>query len=279
MQTISLRIARVASIFAVGVMAGCGGGGDGGGGTTPAVLLVDAGATRTLSLPDTLSAAPDVLIDGQPAADRVSYSWSQVLGPASVAFSDSSVATPEITFPANGSYELLLEVSDQSQTASDRLLVTVHTRASGSPGLSGPPANTTQCVAPDDAAIASSIRLTTPYPSLPNLGALVGLYQAPGDNATWYALKQTGQVVSFANNPAVDSVSTYIDISGRVDYGGEKGLLGMAFHPDFADNGFVYLSYTASPGGNLESRISRFSFDGASQTLDPASEQILLTLA
>ncbi|PVV27531.1 MAG: hypothetical protein B6D79_01930 [gamma proteobacterium symbiont of Ctena orbiculata] len=94
----------------------------------------------------------------------------------------------------------------------------------------------------------------------------------------WYALQQTGQVVRFANDPAVESVESYIDISDRVDYGGEKGLLGMAFHPDFTSNGFVYLSYTASPGGDLESRISRFSLDSASQTLDPATEQIILVV-
>lgn len=51
----------------------------------------------------------------------------------------------------------------------------------------------------------------------------------------------------------------------------------MAFHPDFASNGYVYLSYTSNSGG-LVSRISRFSLDGTGQALDPASEKILLTV-
>jgi uncharacterized repeat protein (TIGR03806 family) len=54
------------------------------------------------------------------------------------------------------------------------------------------------------------------------------------------------------------------------------GLLGMAFHPDYANNGFVYLSYTAQPGSGLESRISRFTLNGTTQSLDPASESIVL---
>ncbi|MEJ2395045.1 MAG: PQQ-dependent sugar dehydrogenase [Candidatus Thiodiazotropha sp.] len=260
------------------LVASCGGG-DGGDQVTSPGLQVDAGAARTVSLPDSLTATPTVLIDGAPATDRVSYTWRQLAGPDMATFSDPAIATPVITFPQNGSYELLLEVSDQSQMLSDRLSVTVNTRAAGPSGLIAPPSNNIQCVAPDDATTSTSIRLLTPYPALPSLTPLVGLVQVPGDNSTWYALKQTGQVIRFANDPAVNSASNFIDISDRVDYGGEKGLLGMAFHPNYANNGFVYLSYTASPASGLESRISRFSFDSASQTLDPTSEQVILTVS
>ncbi len=262
-------------MFLALAIAGCGGGG-GGGSTGSSRLEVDAGERQTLSLPDTLIPAPAVLIDGLPASGRVSYLWRQLDGPTSVSFSDPSIANPEISFPVNGSYELLLEVSDQAQTVSDGLSVTVNTRASGVAGLSAPPTNNIQCIAPADSATAAAVQLLTPFPSLPVLSPLVGLLQAPGDNIRWYALRQTGEVVRFDNDPAVSSVTTYIDITDRVDYGGEKGLLGMAFHPDYAVNGFVYLSYTASPASGLESRISRFTLDGPSQLLDPASEQILL---
>jgi uncharacterized repeat protein (TIGR03806 family) len=257
------------------LVASCGGGDQ----VTSPGLQVDAGAARTVSLPDSLTATPTVLIDGAPATDRVSYTWRQLAGPDMATFSDPAIATPVITFPQNGSYELLLEVSDQSQMLSDRLSVTVNTRAAGPSGLIAPPSNNIQCVAPDDATTSTSIRLLTPYPALPSLTPLVGLVQVPGDNSTWYALKQTGQVIRFANDPAVNSASNFIDISDRVDYGGEKGLLGMAFHPNYTNNGFVYLSYTASPASGLESRISRFSFDSASQTLDPTSEQVILTVS
>ncbi len=277
MMTLCKWGVRVGLCAAFTILAGCGGGG--GGDASPGVgLQVDAGSARTLSLPDTLIADPTVLLGGQPALDRVTYAWSQLAGPAAAQFSDSAVATPEISFPVNGSYQLRLQVSGGGQSLDDLLMVTVNTRASGPTGLSVPPANNIQCVAPSDAPGGASIRLLTPFPSLPLLNPLVGLHQAPGDNGSWYALRQSGQVERFVNDPTASSLSRFIDISDRVDYGGEKGLLGMAFHPDFASNGFVYLSYTASPGGSLESRISRFTLDTASQVLDPASEQIILRL-
>ncbi|MBT2968401.1 MAG: PQQ-dependent sugar dehydrogenase [Candidatus Thiodiazotropha sp. (ex Ctena orbiculata)] len=272
------RFALVVLISVLGWIGGCGGGG--GGDSAPATgLQVDAGTARTLSLPDTLTPNPSVLVDGMPPSNQVSYAWSQLGGPATVGFSDPSAASPEIGFPANGSYRLMLEVSDQGLSESDLLRVTVNTRAAGPSGLTALPINQDQCVAPADAGTATGIQLSTPYPSLPSLGPLVGLFQVPGDNSLWYALRQTGQVIRFDNDPGVSNTQTFIDISDRVDYGGEKGLLGMAFHPDYADNGFVYLSYTASPAGGLESRISRFTLDSATQTLDPGSEQILLTVS
>jgi uncharacterized repeat protein (TIGR03806 family) len=269
---------RAVMILAMGWLAGCGGGGGGENATTDG-LQVDAGDARTLSLPDSLTPQPSVLVDGQPASSQLTYAWSQLAGPAPVTLSDSGAVTPTVSFPVNGSYELELEVSGEGETVSDLLLVTVNTRAGGASGLDATPANIDQCVAPADAGGVTSIRLSTPYPSLPPLDPLVALVQAPGDNSGWYAVQQTGQVIRFDNDPAVSAVQTFIDISDRVDFGGEKGLLGMAFHPGYGSNGFVYLSYTASPGGSLESRISRFSLDSLTQTLDPDSEQILLTVA
>jgi glucose/arabinose dehydrogenase len=68
----------------------------------------------------------------------------------------------------------------------------------------------------------------------------------------------------------------FIDISGRLTSGGETGLLGMAFHPNFPTDPRVYLSYTApSP---LRSRISEFTTPDGGLTLNPNSERIILTV-
>ena len=102
------------------------------------------------------------------------------------------------------------------------------------------------------------------------------LVQAPGDASRWFALGLAGVITVFDNDPANATGATFLDIRGRVQSGGEAGLLGIAFHPDFANNGEVFVSYTA--GGPLTSVISRFrSFDG-NQTLDPNSEEIILTV-
>lgn len=64
-------------------------------------------------------------------------------------------------------------------------------------------------------------------------------------------------------------------ITLAVDPNGERGLLGLAFDPDFATNGFIYLYYTRSstPRNN---RVSRFTLSG--NTINSASELVLLDL-
>ncbi len=52
--------------------------------------------------------------------------------------------------------------------------------------------------------------------------------------------------------------------------GGERGLLGLARHPDFADNGYLYVFYTTLEPRN---RVARFTLDG--NTADPASETLI----
>ena len=79
-------------------------------------------------------------------------------------------------------------------------------------------------------------------------------------------VEQTGLVKRFPNNDAAlpADVTTFVDLSGVVDIGtsGEGGLLGMAFHPDFANNGKLYLSYTIT-GSPLISKVVEYqSADG-----------------
>ena len=106
----------------------------------------------------------------------------------------------------------------------------------------------------------------------------VSMVQPPGDNTRWYVVEQAGVVRVFDNDPNVGpaEVAEFIDIRGRVTFGGERGLLGMAFHPDYASNGEVYLSYTG--GATLTSFVSRFVVDSSTGALDPASETIVLAV-
>jgi len=69
----------------------------------------------------------------------------------------------------------------------------------------------------------------------------------------------------------------YLDITARVDdSGGEMGLLGLAFHPDYGSNGTFYVNYTS--GGPRRTRISRFSVSASPNVADSASEDVLLTV-
>ncbi len=67
----------------------------------------------------------------------------------------------------------------------------------------------------------------------------------------------------------------YLDIQDRVNSSAnEQGLLGLAFHPDFAANGFFYVNYTGSGGNTF---VSRFQANPLDATVDAGAETILLS--
>ena len=105
----------------------------------------------------------------------------------------------------------------------------------------------------------------------------MAMAQPPGDPSAWFLIERSGRVWRFDASDTVDAVSLVIDISAQVSGAGEGGLLGIALHPGFADNGRVFLSYTA-PLAPLESRVSEFlSLDGG-LALAADSERIVLTV-
>lgn len=104
----------------------------------------------------------------------------------------------------------------------------------------------------------------------------VGALQAPGDSSRWFVIEQAGHIKVIANQPSTNAASDFLDLCGRVTSGGETGLLGAAFHPQFPSNPRVYVSYTALEGTQLVSRLSEFQSRDNGLTLDPASEVILL---
>ena len=110
----------------------------------------------------------------------------------------------------------------------------------------------------------------------PAPAAPVSLQQAPGDATRWFVVEQTGVIRTFANDNDATATLTFLDVSARVISGGERGLLGMAFHPDFPNTPEVFISYTGAP--DLTSYVSRFSSADGGQTLDATSEQMILSV-
>ena len=110
------------------------------------------------------------------------------------------------------------------------------------------------------------------FPSLPSFAAPILLLQAPGDDTRWFVVEQGGVVREFAASAQADTASVFMDISARVLAGGEGGLLGLAFHPDVANNGRLFASYTA--GGPFRSVLSEFAIDG-NGLVDTGSERII----
>jgi glucose/arabinose dehydrogenase len=104
----------------------------------------------------------------------------------------------------------------------------------------------------------------------------------PGDASRLTVIQRGGVVRLVQNGELVET--PFIDISDRVATDGELGLLGMAYHPDFATNGFVFLHYLRRTGEEseiIESVIARYTVNGApaeAVTADPSSELIIITI-
>ncbi len=62
--------------------------------------------------------------------------------------------------------------------------------------------------------------------------------------------------------PGGGSTSVFLDITAKVSDSGEKGLLGMAFHPDYATNGKFYVYYSMGSGAEHTSRVAEYTVSG-----------------
>jgi len=90
-----------------------------------------------------------------------------------------------------------------------------------------------------------------------------------------FVVSQSGLIYVFENTPNVKSAKIFLDIRDKVIAGGELGLLGLAFHPAYENNGYFYVNYTAS--GPLRSVIARYSVSSTNpNSADKKSEFVLL---
>lgn len=142
-------------------------------------------------------------------------------------------------------------------------------------GLDTRPANTT-CAAPDRPNATTGITIDRVFPNL-SFSAPVWAQQAPGDDSRWFVIEQGGRIRVFDNDNNVAAFQTFADLTDRVTSGGERGLLGMAFHPDWPTTRKVFVSYTGTDGG-LKSFVSEFQASADLTTLEVGSERKLLQI-
>lgn len=109
-------------------------------------------------------------------------------------------------------------------------------------------------------------------PFVSGLSRPVGLVPAADDSGRLFALEQAGRIRVIESASPLDE--PFLDITERVgSSSNEQGLLGLAFHPDYANNGFFYLNYTDKQGNTV---IARYSVGEDPNRADPESEQRLL---
>ena len=120
---------------------------------------------------------------------------------------------------------------------------------------------------------ALAAKVVNAYPKLTFASPVEYTYANDGTNRV-FVIEQEGRIRVFENDANTASAGTYLDIRNKVAYGGEMGLLGLAFHPNFKQNGFFYVNYTKDKP--RETIVSRFKASSAgSMQVDPSSEVIL----
>lgn len=82
-----------------------------------------------------------------------------------------------------------------------------------------------------------------------------------------FVVEQGGEVLIYEGGRLLGQ--PFLDLSSEIATGGERGLLGLAFHPDYSNNGFFFVNYTDRGGDSV---ISRFSVSADSNRADAASE-------
>ncbi|KAA3625878.1 MAG: T9SS C-terminal target domain-containing protein [Bacteroidetes bacterium] len=89
-----------------------------------------------------------------------------------------------------------------------------------------------------------------------------------------FVVEQDGVIKIIDGNHDV-LATPFLDIDGQVgSNGNEQGLLGLAFHPNYNENGYFFVYYTKNNG---DTRVSRFTVDGSNPNLaDPSSELVIL---
>jgi len=114
------------------------------------------------------------------------------------------------------------------------------------------------------------------------LSAPVFVTHAPNDFGRVFIVEQTGtiRILDITQNPPALLPTPFLDITDRVTLGGERGLLGLGFHPNYAANGLFYVDYTGPNGASGDTRVSQFHVPPATpHDADETSEAILLSIA
>ena len=101
---------------------------------------------------------------------------------------------------------------------------------------------------------------------------------APAGDPRLFIVEQAGRIRIVESGQLL--AQAFLDIRDRVASGGEEGLLGVAFHPNYAGNGYFYVDYTHlnNARDTLYTLIERYSVSPAPDSADSASHKLILRI-
>ncbi|MDP7062163.1 MAG: PQQ-dependent sugar dehydrogenase [Planctomycetota bacterium] len=97
---------------------------------------------------------------------------------------------------------------------------------------------------------------------------------APGDTDRIFIVEQRGTVRVVKNGTMLGTY--FLDVQALNSSGGERGLLGMAFHPDYDNNGWVFVNYTNNGGSTV---VARYTVSANPDVVNSNSAQIIMTIS
>ena len=92
----------------------------------------------------------------------------------------------------------------------------------------------------------------------------------PGDPRL-FVVEQGGRIKIVSGGQVLSA--PFLDIAAKVSSGGERGLLSVAFHPDYARNGYFYVDYTDTNG---DTRVERYHVGASPNVADLGSAQLVI---
>jgi glucose/arabinose dehydrogenase len=96
---------------------------------------------------------------------------------------------------------------------------------------------------------------------------------APSGDNRLFVVEQIGRIRIIENGQLLNT--PFLDITSRVLSGGERGLLSVAFHPQYQTNGFFYVYFTGAGG---EIRIERYTVSANPNQANQSSAKVILTI-
>jgi len=144
---------------------------------------------------------------------------------------------------------------------------------SGSPDNS---VNQSPFAFPLDAPPLAPMTTVNAFPAL-GYARPVFVTHAPDGSDRVFIVEQAGRILVHANDAAATQADVFLDLTSRVTANiGEMGLLGLAFDPDYAQDGKFYVYYLRD--NPLESVIAEFRVTTDPDAADPASERVLMVV-
>ena len=111
-----------------------------------------------------------------------------------------------------------------------------------------------------------------------NFNSVLVIASPPDSVNELYFGERSGRIVVYSDvENSIREETPFLQIPSTVTTNGENGLLGLAFHPDYQENGYFYVFYTSQRGGGQRTnRVSRFSRSNSNRLVADSDSEVIL---